>query len=168
MAFHEADHPRSTDGTFRATEHRASPVSLGTSETDLHARRLDGARYVLEEFADLEIPNHSPTRQDTVRLDELGDPRLALGNCWAATNELIEEAGAAEFGVDWVDEITITRRRLGGQHVAILAADQDGMFVIDYTARQFHPELPYPFVAGVEDWQVAVAKASGTAWVLED
>lgn len=168
MAFNLADHPRGASGRFIPTGHPVSPVGLGTSEADLHARRLDDARYVLAEFADLEIANHSPARRDTVRLDELGDPALALGNCWAATNELIEEAGAAEFGVDWVDEITISRRRLGGQHVAVLAADRDGMFVIDYTARQFHPELPYPFVAGVEDWKAAVEKASGTAWDLED
>jgi hypothetical protein len=168
MAFNPAAHPRGATGRFTATGHAPSPVALGAPEAELHAHRLDAARYVLDEFADLEIPDHSPARRGTVRLAELGDPALALGNCWAATNELIEEAGAAEFGVDWVDEITIARRRLGGQHVAILAADTDGMFVIDYTARQFHPELPYPFVAGVEDWKAAVEKASGTVWVLED
>lgn len=167
MAFRIAEHPRDAGGRFTPTVRTLSTLTLGTTEEQLHARRLEGARYVLETFADLEIPNHSPARQDTVRLDELGDPALALGNCWAATNELIEEAGAAEFDVDWVDEITISRRRLGGQHVALLAADRDGMFVIDYTARQFHPELPYPFVAGIEDWKAAVEKASGTAWDLD-
>ena len=42
------------------------------------------------------------------------------------------------------------------------------MFIIDYTARQFHPELPYPFVAGVQEWKAAVEKASGTGWILDD
>ncbi|MGY3380223.1 hypothetical protein ACVWYS_002180 [Arthrobacter sp. TE12231] len=168
MAFNLADHPRDAAGRFITATHAAPAVALGLTEEQVHARRLDGARYVLEEYADLEIPNHSPARQDTVRLDELGDPALALGNCWAATNELIEAAGAAGVDVDRVDEITISRRRLGGRHVAILAADQDGMFVIDYTARQFHPDLPYPLVAGVEDWRAAITKASGTAWALDD
>ncbi|HEX9227286.1 MAG TPA: hypothetical protein VF885_11635 [Arthrobacter sp.] len=168
MVFHESEHPRGAGGRFTPALHTPSTVELGISEAELQARRLDGARYVLGEFSDLEVPDHSPARRGTVRLDELGDPLLALGNCWAATNELIEAAGASEFGVDWVDEITIARRRLGGQHVAILAADRDGMFVIDYTARQFHPDLPYPFVAGIEDWMAAIEKASGTGWVLED
>lgn len=168
MAFNLADHPRGAAGRFVPAARTPSTLTLGTPEGQLHARRLAGARHVLEEFADLEIPDHSPARRGTVRLDELGDPSLALGNCWAATNELIEEAGSVEFDVEWVDEITISRRRLGGQHVAILAADRDGMFIIDYTARQFHPELPYPFVAGVQEWKAAVEKASGTGWILDD
>lgn len=168
MAFHESEHPRSTGGRFTPAAHAPSALTLGAAEAELHARRLDGAREVLGMFADLEIPDHSPARRGTVRLHELGDPLLALGNCRAVTNELIEAAGAGEFGAEWVDEITIARRRLGGVHVAILAADRDGMFVIDYTARQFHPDLPYPFVAGIEDWKAAVEKASGTVWVLDD
>ncbi|MGY3320783.1 hypothetical protein [Arthrobacter sp. TE12232] len=29
---------------------------------------------------------------------QIGDPLLALGNCWAAANEDIDEAGASAFG----------------------------------------------------------------------
>jgi hypothetical protein len=42
------------------------------------------------------------------------------------------------------------------------------MYVIDYTARQFNPELPFPFVTGVEDWMAAVEKASGNVWELDE
>ena len=167
MTFTESAHPRAVDGRFTAAT--LSEPSLQLPAPDPHlARRTEAASWVLQDYADLEIMDHSPARQGTVTLEELGDPRLALGNCWAATNEVIEEAGASAFGADWVDEITIKRRRLGGQHVAILVADPDGMYIVDYTARQFSPDLPFPFVAGVKDWIAAVARASGTVWELDE
>ncbi|MGY3320780.1 hypothetical protein ACVWZ7_003883 [Arthrobacter sp. TE12232] len=73
-------------------------------------------------------------RKTTVTLGQLGDPRLALGNCWAATNEVIEENGPSAFGAEWVDEVTIARS-IGGRHVAILVADADGWCVVDCTAH---------------------------------
>lgn len=57
--------------------------------------------------------------------------------------------------------------RLGGQHVALLAGDADGHFIIDYTARQFHPEMPFPYVAGGEEWKASVERASGQHWSLD-
>ncbi|GAA4032759.1 hypothetical protein GCM10023063_15110 [Arthrobacter methylotrophus] len=170
MTFTATKHPRGAGGLFIPTTHADPGTTLASPESPdaIQARRLDAARYVLAEFPDLEIIDHSPARQGTVTLQELGDPRLALGNCWAATNEVIEEVGASEFGADWLDEITIRRNRLGGQHIAILAGDRDGDYVIDYTARQFHPELPFPYVAGVDEWHAAVERASGTRWVMDD
>lgn len=170
MTFIATDHPRGAGGRF-VQDVRAEPGTTLTapeSTEAIHARRLQAARDVLAEYPDLEIMDHSPARQHTVRLEELGDPRLALGNCWAATNEVIEQIGAAELGAEWLDEITIHRARLGGQHVALLAGDRDGMYVIDYTARQFHPELPFPYVAGVDEWHASVERASGTRWVADD
>jgi hypothetical protein len=169
MTFTAIDHPRGAGGRFVPTAHAEPGTTLTATESPeaIQGRRLDAARYVLAEFPDLEIMDHSPARQGTVALGELGEPRLALGNCWAATNEIIEEVGAVEFGAEWLDEITIRRARLGGQHVAVLAGDRDGDYVIDYTARQFHPELPFPYVAGVEEWKSAVERASGTRWVTD-
>lgn len=179
MSFVATDHPRGAAGRFVPAV-RAEPGIALTSKfapndgldleqtAAVQARRLRAAQDVLAEYPDLEIMDHSPARQHTVRLEELGDPRLALGNCWAATNEVIEEIGASEFGAEWLDEITIRRARLGGQHVALLAGDADGHFIIDYTARQFHPGMPFPYVAGVEAWKTAVERASGQKWVMED
>jgi hypothetical protein len=170
MTFTATEHPRSATGRFVPASHAEPVTTLAVpgQGAAIQARRLQVARYVLAEFPDLEIADHSPARQGTVTLGELGDPRLALGNCWAATNEIIEEVGADEFGAEWLDEITIRRGRRGGQHVAILAGDRDGEYVIDYTARQFHPELPFPYVAGVDDWKAAVERTSGTRWVMDD
>jgi hypothetical protein len=162
--FVEAAHPRAATGRFTAVSHGEPVLALAP---DPMRERLAAAVDVLEVYANLEILDHSPARRETVALGELGDPRLALGNCWAATNELIEQAGASAFGADRVDEITLRRRRLGGQHVALLVADADGTYVVDYTARQFHPDLPFPFVAGVQDWLTAVEKASGTRWEFD-
>jgi len=170
MTFTATDHPRNAGGRFVPAAH-AEPGTTLTAPCPAEAiqsRRLETARDVLAEYPDLEIMDHSPARQETVRLVELADPQLALGNCWAATNEIIEEAGPVEFGAEWLDEITIRRTRLGGQHVAILAGDRDGEYVIDYTARQFHPELPFPYVAGVDEWKATVERASGTRWVMDD
>ncbi|WP_354214515.1 hypothetical protein [Arthrobacter sp. UYCo732] len=180
MSFTATAHPRGAAGRFVPASHAEPDTSLTSkfapnSGLDLEQtretvqdRRLASARDVLAEYPDLEITDHSPVRQDTVRLEELGDPRLALGNCWAATNEVIDQVGAAEFNAEWLDEITLCRARLGGQHVAILAGDRDGHYVIDYTARQFHPELPFPFVTGVEEWKAAVERASGQRWEMDD
>jgi hypothetical protein len=179
MSFVATDHPRGAAGRFVPAVHPEPRITLNSklapsegldleqAPAAVQAHRLQAARDVLAEYPDLEIMDHSPARQHTVRLEELGDPRLALGNCWAATNEVIEEIGASEFGAEWLDEITIRRSRLGGQHVAILAGDQDGHFVIDYTARQFHPEMPFPYVANVEEWKAAVESASRQRWVVD-
>lgn len=180
MTFTATDHPRGAGGRFVPAAHAEPGITLTSKFAPNHgldlkqapeavqARRLEAARYVLAEFPDLEITDHSPARQGTVTLAELGNPRLALGNCWAATNEIIEEAGAVEFGAEWLDEITIRRTRLGGQHVAILAGDRNGDYVIDYTARQFHPELPFPYVAGIEEWRARIEAASGQRWAMDD
>lgn len=161
-------HPRAASGRFTTAPHTEPALALGAAGSPSTARRTAVAEQVLGEFADLEILDHSPARRETVRLADMGDPGLALGNCWATTNELIEEAGASAFEAEWVDEITLKRRRLGGHHVALLVADRDGTYVVDYTARQFSPDLPFPFVAGVKDWMAAVEKASGTRWELHD
>lgn len=176
MTFLETVHPRGAGGRFVTAHHSESGIALnsqfapnsGLDLEQVHARRLSAARDVLAEYGDLEILDHSPARRDAVQLSELGDPRLALGNCWAATNELIEQVGATELGAEWLDEITIRRRRLGGHHVALLAGDQDGYYVIDYTVRQFHPDFPFPYVAGVDEWLAKVASASGQRWEFDD
>lgn len=176
MTFLATDHPRGAGGRFVNARRPEPGIALnsqfapkpGLDLEQTQARRLAAARDVLEEYGDLEIPDHSPARQHTVQLQELGDSRLALGNCWAATNEIIEQVGAAELGAEWLDEITIRRTRLGGQHVGLLAGDADGHYVIDYTARQFHPDLPFPYVAGVDEWLAKVAMASGQRWEFDD
>lgn len=176
MTFLAAAHPRGAGGRFTHTRHAEPGLALnsqlapnsGLDLEKIQARRLQAAQDVLAEYGDLEILDHSPVRQHTVQLQELGNPRLALGNCWAATNEVIEQVRATGLGAEWVDEITIRRRRLGGQHVAILAGDLDGYYVIDYTARQFHPDLPFPYVAGVDEWMARVATASGQRWEIEE
>jgi hypothetical protein len=178
MTFLATEHPRGSAGRFTHAHHAEPAVvinsqfapnaGLDLEKTSAQDRRLGAARDVLAEYGDLEILDHSPARQRTVQLRELGDPRLALGNCWAATNEIIEQVGATELGAEWLDEITIRRRRLGGQHVALLAGDRDGHYVIDYTARQFHPDLPFPYVAGVQEWMARIAGASGQRWEADD
>lgn len=161
-------HPRAASGRFTTAAHHEPALVLPATPVRNIDRRTALAEQVLRDYADLEILDHSPARRETVRLAEMGDPGLALGNCWATTNELIEEAGASAFEAEWVDEITLKRRRIGGHHVALLVADRDGTYVVDYTARQFSPDLPFPFVAGVRDWMTAVEKASGTRWEMVD
>lgn len=180
MTFLAVEHPRGTSGRFIPVARPEADIQLSSqlapsarldleqAAVALQAKRLSAARDVLDEYGDLEIMDHSPARRENVQLAELGDPGLALGNCWAATNELIEQVGATEFGVEWLDEITIRRKRLGGHHVALLAGDRDGTYVIDYTARQFHPELPFPYVAGVDEWLAKVQAASGQRWEFDN
>ncbi|MGY3379456.1 hypothetical protein ACVWYS_001413 [Arthrobacter sp. TE12231] len=91
--FAEAAHPRAGDGRFTAVTLSGPSLQLPTAADTHFTRRAAVAAWVRQDFADLQINDHSPTLQGTVTLAQLGDPRLAIGNCWAATNEVIEEAG---------------------------------------------------------------------------
>ncbi|MCC3299657.1 hypothetical protein [Arthrobacter caoxuetaonis] len=158
--------PRTPDGRFRSYEaEEASGVVL----TPPHPA-VDRARRESEEFLEhnglLDIVDHSVTAEEygTVELHRMADPDIARGNCWAATNEVIE-LGASELGAEWVDELTISGR---GQHVAILAGYPEGCAVVDFTIRQFDAGLAFPWTGTVDDWKKTVEAATGTSWEFED
>lgn len=61
-----------------------------TADPHFAQRSESAAAWVLEDFVDLDILDHSPAREGTVPVDQMGDPPLVIGNCWASINEIIE------------------------------------------------------------------------------
>lgn len=88
----------------------------------------------------------------------LADPQLASGRCHDASQVLIVDLAAAMPDCDprddgeWVGygcvqagEHPDRRRRIREHHVVVVATRQ-GPYVLDLTARQFDPALPFPLV----------------------
>jgi hypothetical protein len=156
--------PRADIGTFADKLQTLGGITLTPDVVD--TRRLDGAIYVLGEYSELEVNDHSGSRpHGTVELGEMRDPDLARGNCWAATSEIIEHVDPGEFLARELNELTIDGN---GQHVALHVVDGDGEYIVDYTARQFNADLPFPFVASYHDWKTAIEMATGRAWTMHD
>lgn len=164
--FDASAHPRSPNGQFcRATTPEAAGVQLIAADPAVQSAH-EAALEFLDFNAGLEIIDRGAQagKNSTVELHQMADPDTARGNCWAATNEIIE-LGAGELGAEWLDEITIAGR---GEHVAVLAGYPDGHAVIDYTIRQFDPGLPFPWTGTADEWKAAVEAATGTAWEWDE
>ena len=155
--------PRADIGTFG--EKRQTTPALTLTAADIAVRRLAGAEYVLDEYGDIEVSHRGHGRREYVTLDETGNPDLARGNCWIITNEIIEQVGPGEFGAHTLAELTIDG---AGHHVALLVTDAHGEYIVDYTARQFSPDLPHPFVTSYEDWLAAINTATSRVWTLHN
>lgn len=169
-SFTEAAHPRTSSGRFAVKPKPEPALSLQPTTPDygrIQQRRLDAARTVPEDYAGLEIMNHSRTPGDVVQLGSLGDAETARGNCWAASNEIIEMVGPFGFEAEELDDVTLRNRRARNYHVALLVRDQDGEYIADYTARQFDPGLPFPFVASYPEWKASIEAATGHIWDQE-
>jgi hypothetical protein len=53
-------------------------------------------------------------------------------------------------------------------HTGILCEDRTGLFIVDYTMRQFDSELPFPFVGKISDWMATIGVATGSRWEFVD
>lgn len=155
--------PRADIGTYGEKQQTTPVITLAAA--DITERRLAAAQYVLDEFGNIEVSHHGAGRRDYVLLEEMGEPDLARGNCWIITNEIIEQVDPGEFGAHTLTELTIDGH---GHHVALLVTDAHGEYILDYTARQFSPDLPYPFVASYVDWLAAINTATARVWTLHD
>lgn len=146
-----------------ATAHPSqAPLDITTPDPVM-AEKLEYANSALDEYGDLSIADRSGARPGgfPVHLNELGDPRLAQGNCWSITNEIIESVDAYDLDASNLDMIAISDRI---DHVAVLCNDTDRYWVVDYTIRQFNPDLPFPYVGTTDDWKATVEQVTGRTW----
>ena len=132
------------------------------------AMEKDLALEILEDLGStIVVKNHGafPNKRPTVMLSEMGDGDIARGNCWAITAEFIEAAGRDYFpDAQYLDSIDINSTRNGMSHTAILVQMDKHSYVIDYTARQFSPNMDFPLILDKDDWKLAIEKAYGTAF----
>ena len=94
----------------RRPVHRSHPdrtISAAVLRGGQHfAQASESAGWFPEGFAALQIMDHSPPGRAPCPLARWETRRRRIGNCWVATNEIIEEAGASAFGADSVDPMT--------------------------------------------------------------
>lgn len=130
---------------------------------------------VLDDIADsaaqIEFPDHSGISEyddgdePWATLADLYAPLVASQNCHAATPALIE-ALVDQIGLPpgmHVDAVRLTWMAEAGspQHWALtLDSAETGTWVLDYTARQFDPALPFPLVAPLAEWQATITAAA--------
>ena len=105
----------------------------------------------------IEFEDHSSTQNPHgdgwITLAHMTHPDVSGNNCHAATWEvnrtLVEDVGSDD-GVEYsTAEIVFN----DGVHWANVVETPQGTFVVDYTARQFSDQLPFPYVTTLDEWQ---------------
>lgn len=131
-------------------------------QTPVDGTALDDARWVLDEFPDLQFKNCSGLAGDTMMLHQMGEPLSADGNCESVSDAVIS-LGAAELGAEKLDKAVILDPT-GGFHCAVVAGSQGREWVVDYTLRQFDAQADFPYVGTLDDWHAKVQSATGLPW----
>lgn len=122
--------------------------------------------FILEDVANLDVANHSSTGPEWVTVADMADPAIARNNCWATSNEVYENTSLNTFA-DNVDEVDIVGvEATGCTHYAVYVANVDEQVVVDFTARQFSPDAPFPFVLPVAKWHAYMEHVTGRELVL--
>lgn len=164
--FGEPDDHFSTDSDARVFfENKMRSETIPSPETSAnYANETENAEWILNEFPDLEIVDHSVTAEDygTLELHQMSDPDLARGNCWSTSNSLLE-LDPAEFGADETDQLIIESEGMG-QHVAVRASKEGKEWVVDYTIRQFDKDASFPWVGSTKDWKGLVTARTNADW----
>jgi hypothetical protein len=120
---------------------------------------------ILYDASDLEIANHSRHGAKWVAVSDMADPDIARNNCWVTSNEIYENIDFSEFAeTDEVDIIGVEAP--GCTHYAIYLANSEESIVLDFTARQFSPDAPFPFVLPVANWHAYMNHVTGREMVL--
>lgn len=116
--------------------------------------------FITEDAADLDVANHSAHGAEWVKVADMIDPDIARNNCWVTSNEIYENVELEEYAsIDEVDIIGV--EATGCTHYAVYVANQTEQVVIDFTARQFSPDAPFPFVLPVDKWHAYMEHVTG-------
>jgi hypothetical protein len=133
--------------------------------------RRRNALTAIQQYGDnIIVKNHGANFRNMpqVGLKDMPDGDIARGNCWAISQKIIDSIPAQHFNASWLDEISITSGTRGLGHTAILVGDKSGYYVIDYTARQFNQNLPFPMIETVDTWKEKIEQAYGTPFLFDD
>lgn len=170
-----------TGGQFAATTRAESLITLDQQSTPpevVCAIVRDAVEYATE----IEFPNHGemperPAAENPVddwdehwlTLDYTADPRLARNNCDAASSAVLADiaqpsvagttAEADLIDIRWhheAEEPTAAAINVS-IHVAVVVRDPgEPAWVVDFTARQFDPGLPWPYIATEDEWRAEI------------
>lgn len=119
---------------------------------------------LVAEALPLSFGNHSTVGAAQVTIADMVDGDVARGNCWVATNEIYMNAEVDIPNVETVD--IIGAEAIGCTHYALYVANEDEAVVVDFTARQFHSEAPFPFVLPVDKWHAYMEHVTGRSLEL--
>jgi hypothetical protein len=116
--------------------------------------------FIAEDAADLDVANHSVQGAEWVKVSDMTNPDIARNNCWVTSNEIYENVELEEYAnIDEVDIIGV--EATGCTHYAVYVANETEQVVIDFTARQFSPDAPFPFVMPVDKWHAYMEHVTG-------
>lgn len=116
--------------------------------------------FILEDSLELAVANHASVGGDWVTVADMADPAIARNNCWATSNEVYENVDLEEYGqIDELDIIGV--EATGCTHYAVYVANSEESVVIDFTARQFSPDAPFPFILPVDKWHAYMEHVTG-------
>lgn len=126
----------------------------------------DAAKVFLKKNSSLRFENHGDyyTQGKTLTLAEMEDGSKAETNCYIASKTAFEHAKASDFGGSEIELIAIANEDF--YHAAFKIKRKDQWYVVDYTARQFDQELPFPYVEAESVWkkQIEETTESGLAY----
>jgi len=121
---------------------------------------LTAANEFFEYNYDIQILSHSvPTLGENLTLKDMSDPINAQANCWAVANEIMEVSSPHDFGANELEIVSLQNEK--DYHAALYMTIGKSEVVVDYTARQFDPNLPFPLVASLADWKTTIGNHLG-------
>lgn len=116
--------------------------------------------FIVEDASDLAVANHAAVGAEWVTVADMADPAIARNNCWAASNEVYENVELEAYAQ--IDELDIVGvEATGCTHYAVYMANADEAVVLDFTARQFSPDAPFPFILPVDKWHAYMEHVTG-------
>jgi hypothetical protein len=121
--------------------------------------------FITEDALDLDVANHSAHGSDWVKISDMMNPDIARNNCWVTSNEIYENVELEEYAnIHEVDIIGV--EATGCTHYAVYVANETEQVVIDFTARQFSPDAPFPFVLPVDKWHAYMEHVTGRELII--
>jgi len=122
----------------------------------LQAHVQAAAEAYLAQHSGLQFSNYGDddTYDKLITIAQLANGDIARNNCLIASRELVEVAEDNSFGGERPHLIAIANEDT--YHAAIATWVENDWYVIDFTARQFDPNLPFPLVAQQWTWKETI------------
>lgn len=115
---------------------------------------------IYSDCEDIEIANHSQYGEEFVTISEMSKPKIARNNCWIVSNEIMEQLDLSEYAtIDEVDMVGAAGSLCS--HYAVYLSRGTEQVVLDFTARQFDSEAPFPYVVPLDVWYGYVKHVTG-------
>lgn len=116
--------------------------------------------YIVDDVAEYEVANHSSTGGEWVTVADMADADIARNNCWVTSNEIYENLDIESYAdIEEVDIVGVVAE--GVSHYGVYLANSEEEVVLDFTARQFDPSAPFPYVVPLKVWHAYLEHMTG-------